>query len=334
MNVIFEEASHTYYTVKHDKRIYGISVTTFIGGFKLPYFTRFWSMYKSIQEYLGMEKPEMSKLCKDNKFNWFLYNDNEEKKIKYLKSCIGHKFNWDEAIKDKENIAYQWEVKKNNKGQLGTEFHEYKEKKAHDTKEEVINNQKVKLASNANMQLKSIKYSVDLSTLADGYHTEVLVYINKIKIGNATYNVFITGQVDKLFIKTVNGVRYVTLDDYKTNDKITTENAFNKFKKPINHLPDSKLITNSLQLGLYGRILEEHGYVVDKLFFTHHDLLALGMTDKLDYLKVDTEYTKTYELRYYRNEIEEMIKFYCKENNLLIEGKEYDSVLEDDIIWI
>ena len=321
MNVIFEEATHSYHTMMKGQKIYGISVTTIIEKFRIPYQTKFWSTYRSIQNYLEMEKPEMSKLCKDNGFNWYKFLEEEEKRIKYLKSCIGDKIcNWEEAIKKAPYVANEWEVKKNNKGKLGTEFHEYKEEQAHKTKVEKINGSRVNLSSNATMQLKAIKYSVDLTKLEDGYHSEVLVYITQIKIGNKTYNVFITGQVDKLFIETIDGVRYITLDDYKTNDKITTENNFQKFRKPLNHLPDTKLIGYSLQLGLYGRILEEYGYVVKRLFFTHHDLLSLGMTNELDKSKVNTEYTKVYELTYYKNELHEMIKYYCNEQGLKIEN--------------
>lgn len=333
MNVIFEESSHSYHTMMKGNKMYGISTTTLVGEFVIPYQTKFWSIYKSIQSYLEMAKPEMSLLCKENKFNWFRFLEEEDRRIQYLKSCIGHKFDWNQAIATNKDIAYEWEVKKNIKGKLGTAFHEYKEEQAHETKEERINNVKVTLASNANMQIKSIKHSVDLKTLADGYHTEVLVYLNQIKISNRTYNVFITGQVDKLFIETIDGVRYITLDDYKTNDKITTENAFQKFRKPINHLPDTKLMRYSLQLGIYARILEEYGYVVKQLFFTHHDLLSLGMTNELDISKVGMEYAKPYELTYYKNEIHEMIKYYCIEKGYKIEGKDLDDDIID-AIWL
>ena len=301
IQIIFEELTHSYHTVIDSKKVKGVSVTQFVGLYKKPYQKEFWSIYTAVRLDLGLERKEFSEFCTQNDFKFYRYDDNEKAKIGYLKSCIqnktikGKKVNWTKALLYKEQVQDEWTEKKETKGRIGTEFHEFMEKQAHDNKEEFINKERVPLANNAIYQTKGLKYSVDLTKLEDGYHSEVLVYADIFNIDKAKYHLLITGQVDKLFIETIDGIRYVDLDDYKTNDKITVKNSFSKLLSPINHLEDTKLIANSLQLSLYARILEEHGFVVRNLYFTHHDIAQIGMGKKLDVDKIGKEYKKIYQ---------------------------------------
>lgn len=334
MHIVFEELNHIYYTIIDDVKVKPISVTKFIGLYKKPYLVEFWSVYTAVRLSLELERKEFSAFCTKNDFKFYKFDDNEKAKIAYLKSCIDGKFvknkkvNWENALIGKEYVKQVWNDKKELKGKVGTEFHEFMEKKAHEEKYEFINDEKRDLASNAVYQTKGLKYSVDLTKLEDGYHSEVLLYTDVFNIEGGKYYLLLSGQVDKLFVETINGIRYVDIDDYKTNDKITTENSYNKLLAPVNHLEDTKLICNSLQIGLYARLLEEHGFVPRNLFFTHHDIAKIGMTDSIDEKRIGEEYKKPYELKYYKYELESMIKDYCLKNRLKIEGKKFEIIKE------
>jgi hypothetical protein len=337
MEIIFEEDNgHTYHTIIDGKKVFGISVTTIIAKYKPVFQNEFWSIYVAVKLQLDMEKQEFSAFCTKNNFKFYKYNEEEQLRINYFLATLkdvqhkGKKINWDKILHYKEKIKDEWEINKNTRGRIGTEFHEYKEKLAHKTGTDFIDKEKVTLSENAIYQSKNIKVSSELSKLKDGYHTEVIVYNHTFIIENKEYNLLITGQIDKLNIETIYNVRYVDLDDYKTNKKIDVSNK-SKMKHPISHLPDSKFIHYSLQLGLYGLLLEYHGFVVRNLYFTHHDLYEIGMIDKINYDDIDKENIIVYELKYYKYELEMMIKDYCIKNGLI--GKINEVNIDDLIIW-
>lgn len=128
----------------------------------------------------------------------------------------------------------------------------------------------------------------DLSTLPDGVHPELLVYI---------MDLMICGQIDYPVLYTLDGARWGDVLDYKTNDKDPREEKevkFSKFYGPLSHIHDNMFNEYSLKMSAYAYMLEHHGYNIGDL--------ALGWAP--DY---DEENITWIEVPYLRQEIEDVI---------------------------
>ncbi len=115
----------------------------------------------------------------------------------------------------------------------------------------------------------------------------------------------VAGQLDEPTFYTKGKIRYVKIEDYKTNeDGIDRSNAFQKYNYPINHLEVCKFNHYALQQSLYAYLLELEGFVPATLmlkwrkvdFETGEELakedivvpyLRKEVIDMLEYLKKD-----------------------------------------------
>lgn len=272
-HISFNEEEHSYTNVKTKRRY--ISVTTLIKHYEAGYDGRYWSIYKGYQDYLGIsdaDKKKFSSLMMRNGLD-FKQPCDEDNLIRIIKKS---------GLKDISKIEPfakkrldLWDANCKDKGERGTRFHKKEEFGAYQTGSMGFSTGNVKT---------NYSYSFDLSQLQDGGYSELLVYLHEFGIA---------GQVDKAKFESVGNITYVDIDDWKTNDKITTSNGFQKFKAPINHLEETKLNKYALQLSMYAYILECHGFVVRHLRFTHIVL------DK-DEVEVNRLY---YVIPYLRNEV-------------------------------
>jgi len=116
----------------------------------------------------------------------------------------------------------------------------------------------------------------------------------------------IAGRADKPTIETIDGIRYMHIEDYKTNKIIRTEGfterdgAKRKMLGPISHLEDCELTHYTLQLSLYQYMGEYFGFRPGNRRIIHfqHEIEGLG-----------TPSPKIIELPYLRNEIIMMLKY-------------------------
>lgn len=106
-------------------------------------------------------------------------------------------------------------------------------------------------------------YSMDLYEIPDGYYTEFLVYDKTLPIEHT-----ICGTIDCLWIQTIDGVRYSSTGDYKTNSEAPKVLKFSKMSPPLNHLWANKITNYSLQASWYQKMLESHGFVPKDSSFT------------------------------------------------------------------
>jgi len=105
----------------------------------------------------------------------------------------------------------------------------------------------------------------------------------------------VAGTIDLLAKNKKNGK--IVLFDYKTNEKITKQNAWNNLKAPVIHLEDCHLNKYSLQLNLYKYIMIQECYF-DKN--TKFDMQLIHITEK------GFEYIKVKDMQF---EIENLFKF-------------------------
>lgn len=171
------------------------------------------------------------------------------------------------AIKHGGSVEYwleKWNQNRDIACERGTAFHKAKEDYIQGRGVVVFKNQ-VTFVKNASFVIESYG---DLSLLEDGLYTELLLWDDDWKLA---------GQADIVNIETINGIRYIDIDDYKTNGKINKvsyaprgTNNHNMMLHPISHIMDCNLFHYELQLSIYGYMLERNGFVVRSLQFTHY----------------------------------------------------------------
>jgi hypothetical protein len=102
---------------------------------------------------------------------------------------------------------------------------------------------------------------IDLHNLEpNSIYPELRLYNEEYRIAG-TSDVVIVGENNTIII-----------EDFKTNIEIKTSNKYAKMFYPIQHLDDCQYVKYSLQLSLYGWMLEQFGYTIEHIEFHHHIL--------------------------------------------------------------
>lgn len=208
-----------------------------------------------------------------------------------------------------EKIREIWTKEAKRSTDLGTWYHKkkedwYKERDlVHtDTKSLFIFNQKENKDGS--------KIAPD-QKLSEGIYPEHMVYLKSAGL---------CGQSDRVEVN--NGI--VDIYDYKSNKEIKTAGFINwngessKMLVPINHLDDCDIVSFGLQLSLYLYIILKHNPMLKpgKLIIEHVQFQVCGK-DEFGYPKICldengepvVEKIVPYEVKYYKKEIQEMIKY-------------------------
>jgi hypothetical protein len=267
------------------------SATTLIGKYKEPFDGEYWSMYKAVQRLVEEEHNEYyfqqwkGSIGYKNVINTFV-NEADEATIEKLKTT-------------QEVIKKEWEYEKNIACFNGSNFHKAKEdgwlaKPEH--YEGVIKRQWY----TTGVQDMSGK-NISPEDLPDGVYSELVLW-------NHFYE--IAGQADIVYIETVDGVRYIDIDDYKTNKKIDETSYQNprtkKYKmmqKPLGTVMDCNHGHYSLQLSLYAWMLEQFGFKVRNINFQHWN--NVGTKEEPHY-----EFNRDFPISYLGKEIKKMLDHY------------------------
>lgn len=167
-------------------------------------------------------------------------------------------------FKAQRELKQEW-IEKNEKAKLkGSVYHQKQEDKLNYNKYRIIEGGFIRpLADITGLNLP-ISHGDKLNLcrdLPDGVYSELLVKNHPLQM---------SGQVDYSFIETINGVRYVDIDDYKTNEKLTFENKYQNFQAPIDFVPQHKFNIYRIQILLYAWMFEQYGFVVRNLTLTYH----------------------------------------------------------------
>lgn len=171
-------------------------------------------------------------------------------------------------------------------------------------------------------------YTLDLAELPDGFYPELLVYNHEYEVAGQIDRVFISTEpislsqitVENLTkVKWVEGIpylRYIDLDDWKSNSKIKTENKYQRMKAPLAHLEDCSYSHYSLQLNIYSYLLENFGFISRSLRFTwvHEKLDMFGEIELDQNGEVIWEETP-YPIAYMKTEVEAMLTHYQQTKN-------------------
>lgn len=279
MGILFKAKDHIYINEETNERYNSVSKLT--SFFKVPFDRDFWSTYVAFKELMGPKK------LKEEKKKTGLNGDDL---IMHLNQFVDQ----DELVDTRNNVLKKWEKKNKDSISRGNNYHKQQEKKSYLTKkqENPFTNKpydvhipdeidKEDLTVDEILQFidSTEKKSINsnLYNLEDGYYPELLIWNDEYKIA---------GQADKVFITTdkSTGIRYIDIDDYKTNTKIKTSNYFQKMNYPLNHLDDCNWNHYRLQISTYAWMLEQFGFQVRNTAFTHYNKMY-----KFDYMKSEVE---------------------------------------------
>jgi len=246
--LLFEEGPHKY---TKNKKEY-ISVTTLIGKYKQKFRRNHWANWKTYCNLLGYKKV----------YSIIKKNDKEKASTLKLLEDFVHP---DDFKAEKKKVLDSWEHERDKSIKRGNKYHNSKEQKSIADGFEI--NPFTEKETTTMVREKSSEKGVvtalkeDLWQLEDGYYPELLMGHDGIGLA---------GTADKVFIETVKGIRYVDIDDYKTNKVINEKSKYKrKMKGPVKHMDDCNYNHYRLQISLYAWILEEHGYTIRNTSFTH-----------------------------------------------------------------
>ncbi|PRY38414.1 hypothetical protein CLV58_109141 [Spirosoma oryzae] len=286
--VSFRESDHSY--TSRSGHSY-ISVTSLLSVFKQPFDGAYWSLYKAIEQYLTDNVSEVFWLTfkrqviqslpkREDRLTWAISEHLKEHEL-YIQAV-------------RRLILAQWEEKKDKACEKGTAYHLKREHQAYQNGFELHPS----LPTEKVISTTQSVYSFDLTELPDGYYAELLVY---------NHNNYLAGQIDKVWITTdrTTGIRYVDIDDYKSNEQIKTSNKYQKMQYPLQMLDDCSLNHYRMQISTYGWMLEQFGYKVRSTRFTH-------IKDELDFLgePVQTEIPYEFDYKAYKPLVEAMLSHY------------------------
>jgi hypothetical protein len=263
--ITFDAGPHTY--TRNGSRY--LSVTQLINRYCPPFDTEYWSLYKAIKDVLTMV----------NRF------DEYKAYCKGWKNCVS-KFK-EKGFKDK-NLEYKVIQRQNYYIQLWSENTRLaceRGSSIHDSLEGAINHAREVLFDRTPLRVYEGEKNRQIPPLGQtGIYTEMYLWSDEHKVA---------GKSDVVLIPKYGRVR---IKDYKTNKKLSDEAFDNQtFLGPLSHIPYTKIHTYTLQLSIYGYMMERWGFRVE-------DLEIIHITD-------DAE-PKSINLYYYKDEAKALLDHY------------------------
>lgn len=244
--IAFSEKDHKYVHVETNTKLYGW--TSLIKNYTDDFNSDLQKIASSYSMFLGKEYSKV-------KFGR-MKDSNLEDLVEFLgKEYPGLPQNYI------DELSFEWAYS----AILGSEFHSLLEKRSYDRGWE-INPFTDKQYKTIKVEKQYDNQSIlpNLYDLEDGYYPELLVWDYSMGEENTPVTM-----IDKCFIETIDGVRYVDLDDYKTNGSIW--NGKNKkMKGVLSDFYDNTEEKYKLQVCFGAKLMETFGYTPRYCGFTHH----------------------------------------------------------------
>ncbi len=201
----------------------------------------------------------------------------------------------------------RWDTGRDEACDKGHTFHDHKEEILHGRGVDVVK-RAVKMVRN---QYLFPMADQSLYNLPDGVYAELQMWDDTWKLA---------GTADKVHIETSGpGLRYVDIDDHKTNKKIETESyqfrdgTFKMMQHPANRFMDCNFSHYELQISFYAYMLERQGFIPRRLTFTHYppplEVTFLGEKEKDITKRTDGV---IYHLKYRKKEVINILTHYAR----------------------
>lgn len=247
--VDFEPILHKYTNARTNVPYVG--VTTFISQFEDEFDVEYWSARCAVKEFYGVRS------WKYNAFRMAI-GTNKQYVCDYIKNSSDRA----KLLIKQQELKDQWKAKNDYAKEKGHIYHERQENKINFNKFRIVEDGHIHPLADTSGLPRSGGNKINLSSyLPDGVYAELLVKNHKLKM---------SGQVDYTYIETIGNVRYVDIDDYKTNEKLTFENKYQRFKAPLDFLEHHKFNIYRIQILLYAEFFKAYGYTPRNLSLTYH----------------------------------------------------------------
>lgn len=276
----FDPIPHKYYNNQNE--LY-VSVTQLIEHYKQEFEEEYWSYYTAYRKVLGYDKDTFKEYVKAKGIR---YGTNKSiDNIFYLANQDGIS---QELLKQaKQAVKDEWKETNKKATDKGSNFHNRKE--TSDDYQKVFT-EKIFTARTVNEDLWNLDRSDYFNTLEDGWYREI-------KLVN--HNHKLAGTIDELFIETIDRIRYIDINDWKTNAEIKFSNKFQNMKAPVSHLQDTNFNHYTLQISTYALMLELMGFKPRHLQLTH-----------IQYIN-ETEYEIPLPLKYLKQDVQNILTDYA-----------------------
>lgn len=250
-----------------------------------------------------------------NSTHEYFVNDKKYISFSALKKLIEPVKDWDKIAEayakkhkmTKDQVQTAWAEKGRISREKGTLIHAYKEDLLKADK--LMGSNEAIYFTEESGDMKPIK---SIENLPDGIYPELILYNNEYQV---------CGTADKVIIETVDGIRYVDVEDYKTNEEIKLESYFNPRSQtydmllhPCNNLMDCNYSTYALQLSTYAYFLERYNYTPRHLTLIH---LIIAEADGENEAIIEHEGKKYYikdevyyDVKYLRKEVKALLQYY------------------------
>jgi len=263
----FDPIPHSYTNSRTKKKYLG--VTTFIGQFEPQFDVEYWSAREAVKRFYGERNYQYARfknvVSRPEKVNGKISLVDKNKVFNFILKSSDKS-----ALLNLQNeVKIEW--KHTNKVAIdkGSAYHQRQEDKLNYNEFRIIETGLVrKLAPMDQVPDYTINSAgkINLSKyLPDGAYAEIL-------LRNHAYE--LCGQADYVFIETIGDTRYVDLDDFKTNNKLTTSNPYDTFIKPLDFLQHHKLNIYMIQLNMYAWMIEQYGFKIRRMSLTHQPNLT------------------------------------------------------------
>ena len=181
----------------------------------------------------------------------------------------------DDFLAKKKELEERWLLKKTIAQWRGTMFHDYMENRVYQDGK-LWNPAREKWFPVVKHEKTFDNQSLcrNLYDLPDGAYLELLVFDPEHDI---------CGQADIVFIETIRKKRYVSVGDYKTNEEKPDTKSREKYLEPLSHLGKSKHMQYVLQINLYAKLLQRHGFIPTNLSYSWYENYDPGKEHRVDF---------------------------------------------------
>lgn len=272
--IVYFDDTHEY--ISKEDNIKGVSVTTMIHEYSIPFDSDFWSSYKALEslcepEIFGLIKPD---LLRTKKFN---YN--------YLTKFD---INKELFLNKKYEILDSYDKKRIASCEYGTQIHKQIEDSLYIKDKDTFK----KFGLGGKMPVFKGNYSLNLET---GVYPEFM-------ISYRDEDFLLCGQIDLLAVENND----VIILDHKTNEKLEFKSFYDKYKKsqtmmkhPLNTIQDCNGQHYTLQLSTYAWMIQQANPNLNIKRLTIHWIDHEGRESFID-------------VPYLKTEVEKMLKDYKK----------------------
>lgn len=215
------------------------SVTKIVSSFCHPFDGEYWSLYKAIKDITIQEKGEVGWIRHKRLVGgWKSVVDYYKKNGSLSNKAIQTR---------KAEYLQSWDVTGHNARTVGTAVH--------NAREQELTKKKTALSESGDSVVLEVTQGQLLSTQdfkSNRIYPELIISNDEFQVAGTSDKVEKIGQL-------------VHVSDYKTSKEIEKEAFDNQMMFPPVNLPDCNFYHYTMQLSLYGWMLQEQGYKVGKL---------------------------------------------------------------------